>query len=147
MGRSHKVPDYEIFYFFIQLAHNLLKPNGQKVYIIPNTFLFNVFAREYRLSLLKNWDIKLIIDCTNFKLFEAATIHNVVTSFQKNSGSKQIGYKNTKDAHNFSDLVSRPTLIVESKQLIKNNANWGLVFKLDQETLSFIQRIREGKKL
>lgn len=142
-----KVPDYEIFYFFIQLAHNLLKPYGQKAYIIPNTILFNVFARKYRLNLLKNWDIQLIIDCTSFKLFQAATIHNVITFFQKNNGSKNIGYKNTNDAYNILDLISRPTLFVEREELIKNNMNWGLVFKLDQETLFLTQKIRAGKEL
>lgn len=31
-----KVPDFEIYYFFIQLAYNLLKDNGILSYIIPN---------------------------------------------------------------------------------------------------------------
>jgi adenine-specific DNA-methyltransferase len=141
-----KVPDYEIFYFFIQLAHGLLKPYGQTAYIIPNTILFNVFAREYRLNLLKNWDVKLIVDCTNFKFFEAATVHNVIAFLQKNEGCGDVGYKNTSKAFNFHDLISRPTLSVGHEQLVRNNMNWGLVFKLDQQTLLLTQKIRYAKR-
>ena len=50
-----KVPDFEIYYFFINISKALLKPNGIKSYIIPNTILFNVFAKTYRKTLFSNW--------------------------------------------------------------------------------------------
>ncbi|MCH7756736.1 Eco57I restriction-modification methylase domain-containing protein, partial [Patescibacteria group bacterium] len=37
-----KVPDYEIYYFFIELTHKLLKIKGIKSLIVPKTFLFNL---------------------------------------------------------------------------------------------------------
>jgi tRNA1(Val) A37 N6-methylase TrmN6 len=34
-----KVPDYEIYYYFIEVAKALLVSNGIMIYIIPNTIL------------------------------------------------------------------------------------------------------------
>ena len=66
-----KVPDFEIYYFFIDLSGKLLKDGGNLSYIIPNTFLFNVFAEKYRIALLKHWQLNEILDCTDFQIFEA----------------------------------------------------------------------------
>lgn len=40
------MPDYEIYYYFIALGQELLKDNGYLAYIIPNTWLFNVNAKN-----------------------------------------------------------------------------------------------------
>lgn len=48
------VPDYEIYYYFIVLAAPLLKEKGIMSYIIPNTFLFNTFAKHFREMLVEN---------------------------------------------------------------------------------------------
>src|SRR5690606_27141530 len=61
-----KVPDFEIYYFFTELAYSLTKDNGVKSYIIPNTFLFNTFAENYRVELTEKWNLIEILDCTKF---------------------------------------------------------------------------------
>lgn len=70
------MPDYEIYYYFIALGQELLKDNGYLAYIIPNTWLFNVNAKEYRKDIFNNWSIVELLDCTNFQIFEAATVRN-----------------------------------------------------------------------
>lgn len=72
------MPDYEIYYYFIALGQELLKDNGYLAYIIPNTWLFNVNAKEYRKDIFNNWSIVELLDCTNFQIFEAATVRNSV---------------------------------------------------------------------
>ena len=138
------VPDFEIYYFFIQIAHQVLKKGGINSYIIPNTFLFNVFAAKFRIDLLLRWEIKLILDCTSFKIFDAATIYNVITVFIKNtSNNKLAGYKVTTNALSFSGLINEDTVYIPQAQLLSSNKNWGLIFKLTNEVLHLISVIRE----
>lgn len=138
-----KVPDYEIYYFFVQLSKKLLSPEGIKSFIIPNTFLFNVYAGSYRKTLLEEWNINLLLDCTAFKLFKAATVHNAITVFQNNFREVlDVGYKNTLDAASFEELAGRITLRVSKTDLELNNVNWGLVFKLPQEILSLVSQVK-----
>ena len=136
-----KVPDYEIYYYFIELAYKLLKKNGVKSYIIPNTFLFNVFASEYRKKLIENWSLN-IVDCTAFKIFEGATVFNAITFFQKEKITNLISYKNTRNSLKFNDLISQETLFIDKKELLLNNQNWGLAFKLEKKILLLIGKIK-----
>src|SRR5690606_9681184 len=56
-----KVPDFEIYYYFIEKAHLVLKDNGVLSYIIPNTYLFNTYATEYRQQIVNKWNIDEIL--------------------------------------------------------------------------------------
>jgi len=139
-----KVPDYEIYYFFIELSHKLLKNNSLVTYIIPNTFLFNVFAKNYRSKLLKIWGINEILDCTSFCIFESATVRNSIINFSKNEQLDTLGYRNTKDINSFEDLVNVPRSYLDITIARDNNRNWGLLFKLDESTLSIISKIQSN---
>ncbi len=139
-----KVPDFEIYYYFIELGKRLLKNNGINSFITPNTFIFNVFAANYREKILKEWDVKMILDCTAFKLFDDAVVHNAITVFKKTpKGSKQVGYKNTLDASSFHSLIIRDTKYLSKEVLLTNNINWGLVFKLPKNVLMIINKIKK----
>lgn len=140
-----KVPDYEIYYYFIEVSKIFLKNNGIKSYIIPNTFLFNVFAFEYRLKLLNNWDLN-IVDCTAFKIFDGATVYNAITFFKNSNYNDFVRYKITKDAENFNKLINNDNDLISKENLIKNNQNWCLAFKLEKKVLNLIINIREKAK-
>ena len=139
-----KVPDYEIYYYFMEISFNLLKVNGFKSLIIPNTFLFNVFAAKYREKLLEIWQIICLIDCSAFKIFEGATVFNAITLFRKVIGINQnlIGYKPTKNAIDFNTLSNRTTEYLSKDGLLKNNQNWALAFRLDKDILQILIKIR-----
>lgn len=137
-----KVPDFEIYYYFIEIANKFLKEDGILTYITPNTFLFNVFARNYRLKLLENWQLLLLLDCTNFKLFEHATVLNVISFFKNVPTANLVGYKNTSEARNFNDLILTSTEFIDKTELIINNTNWGLLFKLTKSILKIIDKIK-----
>ncbi len=103
-----KVPDYEIYYFFVNLSYLLLTKNGIQSYIIPNTILFNVFAKRYRLNFLKQWDIVELLDCTNFNIFEgSATVLNIISILRKSQTNLIVGYKQTKGKYSFLDLINQ----------------------------------------
>lgn len=142
------VPDYEIYYYFIEIAHILLKNGGVNSYIIPNTFLFNVFAENYRKKLVDVWTIECLIDCTAFKIFDAATVLNAITVFIKGANeSSKVGYKSTAGALNFVELSSRKTMFLSKEVILNSNKNWGLLFKLKDSTLSLVKKICTNKLL
>lgn len=158
------VPDYEIYYYFILLGKKLLKKRGFLAYIIPNTWLFNKFAQEFRDSFLckdtkhpYTWTLLELLDCTNIPIFESATVRNTVVFLQKNTTpTESIRFKST---HNltgnsednklegkvlFSKLVSRETLTMSVKDINEEfSQNWGLAFSLTQEENKIIQKIKQ----
>jgi len=137
-----KVPDFEIYYWFINLANSLLKDNGKFSYIIPNSILFNVFAQNYRLELFNNWDINEILDCTDLNIFPEATVKNIIISLSKAKNTKFLNYKNTEKVRNFEDLINRELLSINQDLVRQNNQNWGLLFKLSQNIISLITKIK-----
>lgn len=141
-----KVPDYEIYYYFIEAAKKLLKSRGVLSYIIPNTYLFNTFAAKYRVKLLSEWNMNEILDCTKFPIFENATVLNTINTWQLGT-SITVGYRNTSTITNFKDLIKQKRLQIDTNSLIKMNKNWGLAFSLDTQTINLVNSIRNNKIL
>jgi len=137
-----KVPDYEIYYWFIDRSHQIIKNLGISSLIIPNTILFNVFAQEYRLNLFNNWSITEILDCTEINIFEDATVRNIIYQFIKTKNSNTLSYKPTNEINSFYNLVSRNLITINKKIVDVNNQNWGLIFKLNAEVLNLVQKIK-----
>lgn len=136
------VPDYEIYYYFIQVAEELLSDKGILSYIIPNTYLFNNFAKNYRSSILEKWNVIEILDCTKFKIFESATVLNTINTWQKNNLQiDEIGYRNTSNSLSFKELTCLPRLKMNKAQLLMFNQNWGLAFTLNKEKIEVINKL------
>ena len=143
VGILGNVPDYEIYYYFIQIAEMLLVENGIMSYIIPNTYLFNNFAKNYRLSILDRWNVLEILDCTKFKIFESATVFNTINTWQKNTfGSPEfIGYRRTSNITSFAELLDNPRTFLRKEDLLKMNQNWGLAFFLSDKVVTLINKL------
>lgn len=140
------VPDYEIYYFFIEIAKSLTKENGILSYIIPNTYLFNTYAKNYRLSILNTWNIIEILDCTKFPIFDKAVVRNTINTWQKQSINDKIGYRNSSKIRNFNDLICRPRIYMHKEYLRSMNQNWGLAFMLTQNIIQLLNNIKFNKK-
>jgi hypothetical protein len=141
----NKVPDYEIYYLFINLSYKLLSNQGYVSYIIPNTLLFNVFAKQYRLDVLKNWGIIELIDCTDFKIFQEATVRNLIFIFNKSISNSNILYIPTSNIENLEELFSKEKQITNNSILEENIKNWGLVFRLSNDILELKVKIKTNK--
>lgn len=146
LKRFDKVPDYEIYYFFIELTKGLLKSGGTISYIIPNTLLFNVYATKYREELLNFWTVEEIIDCTNFKLFESAVVRNIVFVFTKTPRGLSLGYRNTADANTFGVLLTKPKKYLSYDEINVFSQNWALAFKLSKDVVEVIKLLKNNKK-
>lgn len=138
------VPDYEIYYWFINRGHQILKDGGTLSYIIPNSLLFNVNAQAYRLSLFKDWRINEILDCTDFDIFADATVRNVVLDLTKNFKSEIVGYRETSKVGSFENLISSPIQYLQRALVESNNLNWGLLFKLPESVIGLVSKIRNS---
>lgn len=142
------VPDYEIYYYFIECAKKLLCEYGILSYIIPNTWLFNTYATGYRLQVVDYWNIIEVLDCTKFPIFESATVLNTIITWKKNKISEClnfIGYRNTANALNFQKLLDEPKLRLPISDLLQLNQNWGIAFSRSQDVIRLINKIRSGK--
>jgi len=140
-----KVPDYEIYYYFIERAELLLIEKGILSYIIPNTFLFNTFAKNYRAKLLEHWNLSEILDCSHFPIFQSAVVRNSINTWEK-SKSLEIGYRNTKGVLDFKTLSLRPKRLMNADDLNKFIQNWSLAFALDESTSRIINKIKQNSK-
>jgi len=139
-----KVPDYEIYYYFTEKAHELVKDKGVLSYIIPNTFLFNTFASSYRLELFKKWELTEILDCTKFNIFQTATVKNTINTWKKGS-SDFIGYRKTKNRESFKELIQKERTKLKVNDLLEMNQNWGLAFMLDSNIIDIVSKINNDK--
>lgn len=154
------MPDYEIYYYFLQLAQAIVKPGGYVSYIIPNTWMFNVYAEDVRHNLLRHWNILEVLDCTAFSLFDKATVRNTIITMQRYSTplgedeamATSVGYRSTKGlleeskANNkkpFFTLVHRPLLHTDGKSLMTSfSQNWALAFRLTEEEKKVVEDIK-----
>ena len=141
------VPDYEIYYYFIQAGRNLLVDNGTICYIIPNTWLFNTYARRFRETVLEKWNVIEILDCTKFKIFDATVLNSIIT-WQKSPLTikrETVGYRKTAGSKSFEELITVPREQMNKKDVLLMNQNWGLAFSLDNLTVGIVNRITQSE--
>ena len=139
-------PDFEIYYYFIELAHKLLKIKRNLSYIIPNTWLFNVNAANYRIALNSKWKLDKIADCTKFKIFYGVSVYNSIIFFKKGK-SNALSYLPTNGINDFESLINQEAKEIKWEKITAMNHNWGLIFKLQPEIADIIQKISALKKL
>ena len=143
----NKVPDYEIYYYFMEIANKIISSNGCLCYIIPNTYLFNVYAENYRKELITKWGIKLIIDFTNYSLFDTATVRNSVFVFVKGVESDNIEYLSTANIDlSLNQFITQEVERLNISLLEKFSKNWALAFKLPQNKINTLTSIKKNSK-
>lgn len=141
------VPDYEIYYYFIQIASRLLKSHGILSYIVPNTWLFNTYAKNYRLSVLLEWNLNEILDCSKFKIFSSATVYNSILLLCKTSNvNNHVIYRPTANAKTFGELIVENRLCITKDSLRRMNQNWGLAFSLPLNKIKIVNKCADLAK-
>lgn len=139
-----KVPDFEVYYMFLNQGRRLLKPGGRLSFIIPNMILSNVYAKNYRLNLLSEWRELEIDDLTDFRVFSDALVHNVIVSGKKGHGRLGVEFRKTGRSANIADYLAQEQEFASAELLAQGNRNWGLLFRLEPEAASAVISIREN---
>ena len=137
------VPDKESSHYFICVALKVLKESGIKSFIIPNTWLVNRFAKKLRKHFLETCSIGSIIDCSNFPVFEAASVRNSITMFSKLRPE-------TKHVVRFSvfqpEEGCREPKDIASSLLFDGLDNWLTFFSSGDSKMSLSEKIRAQSK-
>ncbi len=142
-----KVPDYEIYYLFLNRGRQIVRHGGKLAYILPNSFLFNVHAAKYRMALLQSWRVDEVVDCKAVQIFDQAVVRNAIIATTRSAGTETVGYKETAGATDLAELLERSTKTMPVAKLQSNNINWGLLFKLGEDVLDLVQKLRTFPKL
>ena len=160
-SKIQHVPDFEIYYYFLEIGYKLLKNNGYLGYIIPNMWLMNVGAKTYRTSLYCSWSILELLDCSSFQIFDSATVRNSVLTLQKRKDTDGVTwYRDTRDLSDvtegkksngkdyFSELTLRPRLSVSNTVLQEDFANnWHAALCLNDDEKAIVGKVISAPKL
>ncbi|NVM53927.1 MAG: N-6 DNA methylase [Candidatus Helarchaeota archaeon] len=78
-----KTRESDIYYAFIIKSIELLKENGELIYIVPYGFFYNTHAKTVRKKILKNGYIKTVIDLDETRLFHDEHPETIIFKFLK----------------------------------------------------------------
>lgn len=134
------VPDFEISDFFIDVSHNLLRKDGLLSFIIPNTFMVNVYAKNYRQSLLNNWSFIRIDNLSEFDVFSTAKVRNSIILFQKNKNDFTAIFAKPRSV---AELISAETEKQLTKEVLQKYIdNWLNLTSQDSTLIALIEKIK-----
>lgn len=83
-----KSKESDIYYAFILKAIDILKENGELVYIVPYGFFYNTFAKIVREKIISSGYIEVIIDLDEVRLFEGENPETIIFKFIKQKPRK-----------------------------------------------------------
>jgi adenine-specific DNA-methyltransferase len=79
----------DIYYAFILKSIDLLKEDGELIYIVPYSFFFNTFAKVIRDKIVNNGTLDIIIDLDETRLFEGENPETLIFKFTKRTDDSQ----------------------------------------------------------
>ncbi|MDD4353410.1 MAG: N-6 DNA methylase [Candidatus Nanoarchaeia archaeon] len=74
---------FDLYVLFIEKSIKLLKNGGMMGFIIPDKFLSQPYGEKLRKLILNECSIVEIIDYTDYKIFEQATVDNIILLLKK----------------------------------------------------------------
>jgi len=123
------VSNADLYVAFLERAFGLLRSGGLMSFIIPRSYLTESYAKASRRRLLQAAEIVEVVDFQGIKVFEDATVSNIVLILRKGPPSSAIPIRHWEhDTHNLvsteailssSQVSIRPEL-TESRQAIIN---------------------------
>jgi hypothetical protein len=135
------VPDYESANYFERKGLEIAADGGFICYIIPNTFLVNVNGKKYRKNILQDWQIKNIVNLSNFQVFDSAGVRNCIPFYQKSASEKKHPFEFLEFAENKGVIKRIP---LKNSDLEDNIGNWLTLFSQDSSTRDVIAKIRNS---
>lgn len=78
-----------IYYAFILKSIDLLKDNGELIYILPYDFFFNSYAKKLRDKMIEEGEFEVIIDLNDLKIFKNASPDTIIFKWVKRKKRKK----------------------------------------------------------
>ncbi|WP_438528160.1 Eco57I restriction-modification methylase domain-containing protein [Cetobacterium sp.] len=119
---------YDFYVLFIEKAINLLKNKGNLTYICPSYFYKRNYGQKLREFLLRETNIKLIIDFQDSQIFETAQTYTCIfsTEKEKSNGNNLIKIKENLD-FNGKELLLEQENLIEPQWIIQKDSQNGIV--------------------
>ena len=76
-------PNADLYIAFLSRGFDLIKSSGSISFIIPRSLLIETYAQKLRLKFLQSAKFIEIVDFQGIKVFEDATVTNVIVNIQK----------------------------------------------------------------
>ncbi len=135
------VPDYEIYYYFITRSLNILNKDAILSFIIPNTFLSNHFAKNYRQNILDNFTISTLVDLSKLDVFDDANVRNCIISIENKQNKKSTKFSIYSEKENKINTDK----YLDKTFLEKEIKNWLTLFTMSEKMAKIILKIRKSK--
>jgi hypothetical protein len=135
------VPDFQSYIYFISLYTKILKEKGVLSFIVPNTFLSNLFGKEYRDDFVSKISIYQITDLSNDKTFDNASVRTCILTFSNEKSDYQtrlLKYENNE--YKLVTTCSKSEIQKESDNLLN-------LFIRTHDADSFTNKIVQNSKL
>lgn len=126
----------EVYYMFIELGlKRILNNNKFLSFIIPNAWLSNKYAKDVRKSLIKDYDLKEIINFNQKIIFEDAQVETSIITVKKSKLSTKT-------------LVGQSLILKyeSDNNLWSNNPNYIINFSENQVLQSLLLKISNSKR-
>lgn len=74
----------DIYTLFYEIGLKILKPYNELCYITSSTWMRSNYGKSLRILLLKEYDVKKLIDFSDYPVFESATVLTNIITISKN---------------------------------------------------------------
>ncbi len=130
----------DIFSYFYELSHNILRVNGFFSFI-NNTFDKTTSGKSLREFVNNNFKFYKYIDFTDVVVFEEATTYPIILMIQKSINKNDFKFfKYTKSNFNDKELLYDDNVFIEVKQATLDSSAWNFINLFKQNILAKIQK-------
>jgi hypothetical protein len=100
-----------------------LRDGGYLSYIVPNTLVLNLYAKNFRAQLLQRFELPELLNFSDVDIFEGATVRTIIPVLRKSSNRKRITAESV--FSNFSaEYLITSSAKVSAETLIKDDDAW-----------------------
>ena len=147
------VSDYETAQYFIAFLGKQLSKNGFVGYIIPNTTFLNLFAEKFREYLVKQFQLKIILNLDDVNVFENASVRTSVPILAKYSKNekitiykyvkkkvvkvKEIDYKKLQENKDWSSLFQDDLIIKLRNKILATSTSLKIILDISQGLIPY----------
>ncbi len=133
---------YDVYVPFIEKGINLLNVQGTLSYITPNKYLIKRYANKLRPFILEKCQILKLIDTSQAKTFDTASVYPVITLLAKRTSATKI-YVAILDDNNFEQFfhgVFKGGYFLKQDDF-KNNKNYIFDISIRPESFELFRKI------
>ena len=113
----------DLFIYFFEKGINLLKTKGILTFISPNRYLSASYGEALREFLYKNTNFINIVDLSNIRVFEQASVYPIITILVKNQNQET--YKICIGKYNENETLIESKFVLSDRLNLLEGHIWG----------------------